>query len=122
MAEWTKEELKTLQQVTTVKNHPNDDQGKSFQDYPIWIVVNDNKVYLRAGKGKESKWYKSGLKNGGAIEFSGQNHPVSYVAVNNPADIKAVTKAYQDKYHGQYPIDMMVSDKCAAATVELIPR
>lgn len=27
----------------------------SFEDYPIWVVTNDDKVYLRAGKGKESK-------------------------------------------------------------------
>ncbi|MCD5438699.1 MULTISPECIES: hypothetical protein [Lactobacillales] len=24
------------------------------------MVTNNNHVYLRAGKGKESKWYKSG--------------------------------------------------------------
>lgn len=122
MAEWTKEQLNTLRQVTTVQNHPNNDQGKSFQDYPIWVVVHDNKVYLRAGKGKDSKWYKAGLKNGGAIEFNGQNHAVKYVAVTDTKEIKAVTQAYRDKYHGQYPIDMMVSDKCAAATVELLPQ
>nr|WP_276125765.1 DUF2255 family protein [Lactobacillus helveticus] len=37
-----------------------DDEGQSFQDSPIWVVNNNNHVYLRAGKGKESKWYKSG--------------------------------------------------------------
>lgn len=120
MAEWTKDELTFLQQTTTVKNHPHDDQGNSFQDYPIWVVTRDSKVYLRAGKGKDSKWYKSGLKNGGSIEFNGHDYPVNYVAVNDPDEIKAVTKAYRDKYHGQYPIDMMVSDKCAAATVQLV--
>ncbi|MCD7120240.1 DUF2255 family protein [Limosilactobacillus agrestis] len=90
MKNWTKEVLDKLNEVTTVQNHPNDDNGKPLQDYPIWIVTDNNKFYLCAGKGKDSKWYKSGLKNGGAIELD-----------------------------GQYPIDMMVSDKCAEATVEL---
>lgn len=113
---WNKEVLAKLNEVATVQNHPNDDQGKSFQDNPIWVVTNDDKVYLRAGKGKESKWYQSGIKNGGSIELDGQNFDVS---VDDPAEISAVTEAYLKKYHGQYPIDMMISDKCADATVEL---
>lgn len=52
---WNKDILAKPNEVTTVQNHPNDDQGKSFEDYPIWVVINDDKVYLRAGKGKESK-------------------------------------------------------------------
>lgn len=52
---WNKDILAKPNEVTTVQNHPNDDQGKSFEDYPIWVVTNDDKVYLRAGKGKESK-------------------------------------------------------------------
>lgn len=119
MRNWTQAELDLLNQVTSVQNHPNDDEGKSFQDYPIWVVTDKQHVYLRAGKGKDSKWYKSGLKNGGAIEFNHQNYPVNYVAVNDQAEIKAVTAAYLAKYEGQYPIDMMISDKCAQATVRL---
>ena len=46
---WNKDVLAKLNEVTTVQNHPNDDQGKSFQDNPIWVVTNDDKVYLRAG-------------------------------------------------------------------------
>ncbi len=116
---WNKEVLAKLNEVATVQNHPNDDQGKSFQDNPIWVVTNDDKVYLRAGKGKESKWYQSGIKNGGSIELDGQTFDVDYVPVDDPAEISAVTEAYLKKYHGQYPIDMMISDKCADATVEL---
>ncbi|WP_220028679.1 hypothetical protein [Lactobacillus helveticus] len=55
MKDWTKEELDVLNKITTVQNHPNDDEGQSFQDSSIWVVTNNNHVYLRAGKGKESK-------------------------------------------------------------------
>lgn len=122
MIKWNKEILDKLNEATTIQNHPNDNQGQSFQDYPIWVVVNDGKVYLRAGKGKESKWYISGLKNGGAIELDGHTYSVNYRAVDDSEEISAVTQAYEKKYHGQYPIDMMVSDKCAEATVELIRK
>lgn len=116
---WNKDILAKPNEVTTVQNHPNDDQGKSFEDYPIWVVTNDDKVYLRAGKGKESKWYQSGIKKGGSIELDGQTFDIDYVPVDDPAEISAVTEAYLKKYHDQYPIDMMISDKCADATVEL---
>ena len=116
---WNKEVHAKLNEVDTEQNHPNDDQVKSFQEHPILVVTNDDKVYLRAGKGKESKWYQSGIKNGGSIELDGQNFDVDYVSVDDPAEISAVTEAYLKKYHGQYPIDMMISDKCADATVEL---
>ncbi|GFO98840.1 hypothetical protein [Lactobacillus helveticus] len=54
MKDWTKEELDVLNKITTVQNHPNDDEDQSFQDSPIWVVTNNNHVYLRTGKGKES--------------------------------------------------------------------
>lgn len=62
-----------------------------------------------------------GLKNGGAIEFNNQTYPVNYVAIEDEDEIKAVTDAYKAKYHGQYPIDMMVSDKCATAIIRFDP-
>lgn len=36
MKDWTKEELDVLNKITTVQNHPNDDEDRSFQDSPIW--------------------------------------------------------------------------------------
>lgn len=36
MKDWTKEELDVLNKITTVQNHPNDDEDQSFQDSPIW--------------------------------------------------------------------------------------
>ena len=47
---WNKDILAKLNEVATVQNHPNDDQGKSFEDYPIWVVTNDDKVYLVRAK------------------------------------------------------------------------
>lgn len=120
MKDWTKEELDVLNKITTVQNHPNDDEGQSFQDSSICVVTNNNHVYLRElVKAKKANVTSRVKKNGGAIEFNNQTYPVNYVAVEDEDEIKAVTDAYEAKYHGQYPIDMMVSDKCATATVRL---
>ena len=33
-----------------------------------------------------------------------------------------MTEAYNDKYHGQYPIDLMVSDPVAKATIAIVKK
>ena len=117
---WSKEIIDEINQSTTIQNQPYDDSKHPFQDNPLWAVTIGNHVYLRAGKGRESKWYQEGLKNGGQIEVDGQTFKITYRPVTDKKEEQQVTKAYLEKYHGQYPIDIMVSDKCAEATVELI--
>lgn len=119
MSKWTEEQLSAFNQASAIQNRPYNDEGKTFQDNPIWVVVSNDKVYLRAGKGKESKWYQSGIKNGSEVAVGDNVYKINYVPVDDEAEIQAVTAAYNKKYHGQYPIDMMVSDKVAHATVSL---
>lgn len=117
---WSKEIIDKINKSTTIQNQPYDNTYQPFQDNPLWAVTLNDQVYLRAGKGKESKWYQTGLKNGGQIEVAGKTFKIKYRPVTDEKEEQAVTQAYLEKYHGQYPIDMMVSDKCADATVELI--
>ncbi len=122
MTEWTKDEIATLNRVQTLQNRPfNDDQQTFEEDNPVWEVTVDNKLYIRGAKGTaKTMWYLAGVKNGGQVGIDGQNYGVKYVPVTDAATIKNVTAAYQAKYNGQYPIDLMVSDSVAAATVELV--
>lgn len=119
MASWSKEQLSAFDKAPSIQNRPYDDSGKTFQDNPIWVVTTNNKVYLRGGKGTESNWYKQGIKNGGEVALGDDVYKINYVPVKDEDEIKGVTTAYKKKYHGQYPIDMMVTDKCAQATVSL---
>lgn len=122
MAEWTQAEINELDNASTLQNRPlNDDQQTLEEDNPVWEVTVQGKLYIRGAKGVENtKWYQAGVKNGGQVGINGKNYHVKYVPVTNEATIKAVTAAYLSKYNGQYPIDLMVSDAVAAATVELV--
>ncbi|QNQ83676.1 DUF2255 family protein [Lactobacillus sp. PV037] len=119
---WTREIINKINQSTTIQNQPFDENKTPLQDIPLWVVTINNHIYLRAGKGKESKWYQAGIKNGGQIKVDGQIFKINYRPVTDKAEEQNVTKAYLEKYHGQYPIDMMISPTCANATVELIQR
>lgn len=122
MAEWTKEEIAAFDQAQTLQNRPlNPDQQTFEEDNPVWEVTVDGKLFIRGAKGvNDTKWYQAGVKNGGQIGVNGQNYQVKYIPVTDQATIGKVTAAYQSKYNGQYPIDLMVSDNVAAATVELV--
>lgn len=122
MTQWTNEEITAFDQAQTLQNRPlNSDQQTFEEDNPVWEVTVDGKLFIRGAKGiKNTKWYQAGVKNGGQIGVNGKNYQVKYLPVNDQAIIGDVTEAYQKKYNGQYPIDLMVSDNVAAATVELV--
>lgn len=124
MTQWTDEEIAAFKNAQTLQNRPyNDDRSSFAEDNPVWEVVVDNQVFIRGAKGiKDTKWYQAGTKNGGQVEVAGQKFEVEYQAVENAALIKQVTEAYNDKYHGQYPIDLMVSDPVAKATIAIVKK
>lgn len=124
MAKWTDEEIGIFNNAQTLQNHPYNDEHASFvEDNPVWEVVVDNQVFIRGAKGiKDTKWYQAGIKNGGQVEVDGQKFEVEYQPVENADLIKQVTDAYNAKYHGQYPIDLMVSDPVAKATIAIVKK
>lgn len=58
MKSWTSKQLKLFNEISAIQNRPYNDDGVSFQDNPIWVVVNDEQVYLRGGKGTDSNGIK----------------------------------------------------------------
>jgi hypothetical protein len=124
MAEWTREELLEFKQAQTLQNRPlNNDQETFEEDNPVWEVVVDGRLFIRGAKGIENtRWYQAGIKNGGQVSIADHNYDVNYLPVKDTEILNAVTGAYNDKYNGQYPIDLMVSDQVTLATVELVKK
>ncbi|MCT7705374.1 DUF2255 family protein [Lactobacillus gasseri] len=115
MNKWTNKEIVAFDKAQTLKNRPYNNDKTTFEE--------DNQVFIRGAKGvNDTKWYQAGTQNGGQIEVAGQKFEVEYQAVNNAELIKDVTEAFNKKYHGQYPIDLMVSDPVAQATVALVKK
>lgn len=118
---WTKEELANFNESSTLQNHPFDSNKHWTEDNPVWCVVADNRLFIRGAKGdKATKWVLNGTANGGEVAVEGKLYQVNYNLVTDKETIKLVTEAYEKKYHGQYPIDLMVSEIAESGTVELI--
>lgn len=124
MTKWTEEELTAFKDAQTLQNRPYSDDHRSFlEDNPVWEVTVDKQVFIRGAKGiKDTKWYQAGIKNGGQVEVGDKTFEVEYEPVKNDKLIKQVTAAYNKKYQGQYPIDLMVSDPVAKATVAIVKK
>ena len=121
MAQWTDEEIAAFKNAQTLQNRPyNDDQSSFAEDNPVWEVVVDKQVFIRGAK--DTKWYQAGTKNGGQVEINGRKFEVEYQPVNNADLIQDITDAFNNKYHGQYPIDLMVSDPVAKATIAIVKK
>ncbi len=54
--------------------------------------------------------------------MAGKTFEVEYQPVKNAELIKQITAAYNKKYQGQYPIDLMVSDPVSKATVAVVKK
>lgn len=123
MSSWSEKELKAFKEIQTLQNRPYNNDKSFAEDNPVWEVTVDKQVFIRGAKGIENtKWYQAGIKNSGQVEVSGKTFEVEYQPVQNAELIKQVTAAYNKKYQGQYPIDLMVSDPVAKATVAVVKK
>lgn len=92
-----------------------------MEDNPVWCVVMNERLFIRGAKGdKDTGWIIAGTKNGGQVALDSHEYSVKYKLISDQATIDQVTEAYEKKYHGQYPIDMMVGATATTGTIELI--
>ncbi|WP_367341488.1 DUF2255 family protein [Limosilactobacillus sp.] len=118
---WTNSEIDQFNLAQAIQNRPLDNDCSTFlEDSPTWVVAVADKIFIRAAQGKGAKWYQKGIKNGGVIELHSHNYPVKYIPVTNSETIEQVSKQYLHKYHWQLPVELMVSNKAADATLELV--
>lgn len=91
----------------------------------IWLVVVDDRVFVRSWSVKPTGWYKTFLKEPrGAIQVKGEEIQVRAVRAISKKLRDAIDRAYLEKYSTpgslKYARDLG-SAKSRATTIELIP-
>lgn len=91
----------------------------------IWVVVVDDRVFIRSWSVKPTGWYKTFLKEPeGAIQVKGEEIRVRAVRATSKKLRDAIDRAYLEKYSTpgslKYARDLG-SAKSQATTIELIP-
>src|SRR5215470_8923568 len=88
----------------------------------IWVVVDDNDVYVRSVHGRNGHWYQHiTAKPDAAIHIDGRRLAVHAVPVTDEALIGRVSNDYLRKYHGDPAAKSMVIEEILPTTLRLEP-
>jgi hypothetical protein len=123
MTTWPKAELRKIAETDELQVSPLREDGKTYSTpKPIWSVVIDDELYVRAYKGPQSKWYQAALKQkAGRITVAGITKEVAF----DPADAALndrVDDAYRAKYKRSPYLGPMIAAPVRSTTLKVTPR
>ncbi len=92
----------------------------------MWVVRVEDDLYVRAYKGRESKWFRGVLRNhAGRIKAGGVERDVAYeeVPAFEPVNDE-IDRAYRSKYATmpQQYVTPMYATTARAATIRIAPK
>ncbi len=88
----------------------------------IWVIVDDNDVYIRSVRGSNGRWYQHITANpDAAIHIDGRRLAVHAVPVTDDALIARVSNGYLRKYRDDPSANSMVLAKTLPTTMLLEP-
>ncbi len=88
----------------------------------IWVMVEDQNVYVRSWLGLKGRWYQEIKANpDAAIIMDGQHHPVHAVPVTDEAVISRISDNLLRKYHRSSSANGMVREEILSTTLQLEP-
>jgi hypothetical protein len=89
----------------------------------IWVVVTDEKVFVRSVYGTRGRWYRD-LTTGGAatLKFAGRSVPVRASPETDKAAIEQVSEEFLRKYRPSRYAPAIVKPEILSTTLRLEPR
>ncbi len=67
--------------------------------FPVWFVLDQEKLYLLPGYGSNTQWYKNVLKNPSIrVNARGAEAEFNVVAITEPAQVSSVIEKFRGKY------------------------
>lgn len=123
MKSWPVNELHKIASADDLHIAPLRDDGVTYGTPTwIWSVAVDGDLYVRAYNGKNSRWYKSALKQkAGRIIAAGMTKEVAFEPVDGEINNR-VDEAYRAKYKGSPYLKPMITGAARNATVRVTPN
>src|SRR6266487_3545854 len=114
--------LNQLTNTEEIENETRSATGRTHRTI-IWVVVDDNNVYVRSVRGRNGRWYQEITANpDAAIHVDGQRLVVYAVPVTDEALIARVSNSYLRKYRGSPFVNSIVREEALPTTLRLEPR
>ena len=117
-------DAQTLNQLTNIQEIEIETYSATGQTHRIviWVVVEDQNVYVRSWLGPKGRWYQEIKANpDAAILMNGQRLPVRAVPVTDEALISRVSDNILRKYRNSSSANGMVRQEILSTTLLLEP-
>lgn len=123
MSEWTKDELKKINEKDDFHIAPFREDGKTYGTPTwIWSVVVGDDLYVRGYNGRNSSWYQAAVRQkAGRITAAGITKEVTFERVEGAFNDR-IDDAYREKYGGSPYLKPMISERARSATVKVQPK
>ena len=119
---WHSETLQQINQADDLKIAPfRPDMKNTGTPTWIWEVVVDNRLFVRAYFGTNSRWYQAALKQkAGKIHAIDKVFDVQFEPIKDEALNQKIDEAYRAKYHSSPYVSHMIANGSRAATMEIL--
>ena len=88
----------------------------------IWVVVDDESVYVRSFLGAEGKWYQRAVADPNvALDVDGSRIEFTAVSATDPASVEATSEGFRRKYKKGRSLDAMLVPEIFDTTLRLDP-
>jgi hypothetical protein len=123
MSTWTSDELGNIEAAEELELASVRGDGTLRHPVTMWVVRNDDDLYVRSVNGRESTWFRGAQERHEAhVQAGGIDKDVRLVETDEVND--GLDAAYRAKYR-RYPdsiVESIVSPRARAATLKLVPR
>jgi len=124
MTTWTGDELDAIGDAEELRIAALRPDGTLRNPVIIWVVRNDDELYVRSYKGATAGWYQgTQASHQGHVQAGGVDKDVTFADVDRGLD-GPIDDAYRAKYRnfGASYVDAMVAPGAQATTLRLVPR
>jgi PPOX class probable F420-dependent enzyme len=122
MKYFEKEQLQLLAQTKEVVIETRLSSQARSRQTPIWVIVEENNVYVRSYRGQAGRWYQEIIAFPfAALHVNGEQLAVRAVPVTDEATISRVSHALLQKYPTSSYARPMVQDEIVGTTLRLEP-
>lgn len=125
MKEWSVNELNKISEADDLHISPFREDGVTYGTPTwIWSVVVDDKLFVRAYNGQNSRWYKAAVnQKAGRITAAGMTKEVTFEPTDADAKLNdLIDDAYRKKYGSSPFLNSMISARARSTTVKTMPK
>ncbi len=122
MKYFDEEQLQRLAQTKGVVIETRLSSQAPSRQTPIWVIVEENNVYVRSYRGQAGRWYQEIIAFPFAtLHVNGEQLAVRAVRITDEATISRVSHALLQKYPTSSYARPMVQDEIVGTTLRLEP-